>query len=56
MTVFDDPRQERAHNLLHRLWTKAVGTPDYDKSEWKDLEGAILTLGRDLKEAEKAEV
>ena len=24
--------------LLHRLWTKAVGTPDYDKSEWKELE------------------
>lgn len=25
-------------NLLHRLWTKAVGTPEYDKAEWMELE------------------
>lgn len=54
MTVSVDPRLVRAHNTLHKLWTKSVGTPDYDKSEWKDLEGAIFTLGRDLREAEKA--
>ncbi len=28
--------------LLHRLWTKAVGTPDYDKAEWLALERALL--------------
>lgn len=27
-----------ASNLFYRLWTKAVGTPDYDKEEWKRLE------------------
>jgi hypothetical protein len=27
--------------LLHKLWTKAVGTPGYDKSEWKALRRAI---------------
>lgn len=23
--------------LLHTLWTKAVGTPDYNKAEWREL-------------------
>ncbi len=33
--------------LFHRLWTKAVGTDDYDKSEWMALETALLgALGR----------
>jgi hypothetical protein len=31
-------RSKRVHELLHRLWTKAVGTPDYAKEEWMDLE------------------
>ncbi len=34
--------------LLHKLWTKAVGTTDYDKEEWKEfqalLERMILAL------------
>lgn len=25
------------HYLLHTLWTKAVGTEKYDKSEWKRM-------------------
>jgi hypothetical protein len=24
-------------SLLHRLWSKAVGSADYDKEEWKRL-------------------
>jgi hypothetical protein len=24
--------------LFHRLWTKAVNTPNYDKKEWQELE------------------
>jgi hypothetical protein len=32
---------DQIHALLHRLWTKAVGGPDYDKSEWRDLEAAL---------------
>lgn len=28
--------------LLHTLWTKAVGTPTYDKTEWKALEREII--------------
>lgn len=28
--------------LLHRLWTKAVGTPGYVKKEWQALEAALL--------------
>lgn len=31
-------------NLFRRLWTKAVGTPDYDKEEWKELEWLLWTL------------
>ena len=31
---------------LHRLWTRAVGTPEYDKEEWKSLERGIYALGR----------
>jgi hypothetical protein len=29
------------HYLFHTLWTKAVGTADYDKSEWKRLSDFI---------------
>ena len=39
-----DKRIEKTDNLLHRLWTKAVGTKDYDKSEWKELERRIWAL------------
>jgi hypothetical protein len=31
--------------LLHVLWTRAVGTPGYVKSDWRDLEHAIYKLG-----------
>lgn len=34
--LFDD-------TILHRLWTKAVGTPDYDKEEWMELEKLVHT-------------
>jgi len=27
--------------LMHRLWTKAVGTKGYEKKEWIELERAI---------------
>lgn len=35
---------ETIHYLLHTLWTKAVGTEDYDKQEWRALEAAINKL------------
>lgn len=35
-------RDSIAYHLLHRLWTKAVGTPGYDKREWKELEKLLL--------------
>jgi len=31
----------RANGLLHRLWTKAVGTPGYIKAEWMELEQIV---------------
>jgi hypothetical protein len=29
------------HGLLHHLWSKAVGTQDYNKQEWKRLEELV---------------
>lgn len=29
------------HGLLHQLWSKAVGTQDYNKQEWKRLEELV---------------
>ena len=34
-------------NLFHRLWTKAVGTPEYDKKEWQQLEREYLAMRSD---------
>lgn len=28
--------------LFHTLWTKAVGTPNYDKAEWMELERKLI--------------
>ena len=36
--------------LLHALWTKAVGTPDYEKSQWLKLEAQIVSANRTLNE------
>jgi hypothetical protein len=30
------------HTLLHRLWSKAVGAPDYVKAEWMELETILV--------------
>jgi hypothetical protein len=30
--------------LLHVLWTKAVGTSDYNKAEWKQMDHFIEQL------------
>jgi len=36
------PRKVSVYHLLHRLWTKAVDTPGYDKREWQAMERVIL--------------
>lgn len=33
--------REEIHDLFHRLWTKSVSTPLYDKREWRKLEELI---------------
>jgi len=33
-------------SLLHKLWTKAVGTKDYNKTEWLELEKGIWGLAK----------
>lgn len=38
----------RAHKAMHVLWTKAVGTSDYNKQEWKELDNAMVALARSL--------
>lgn len=51
MTTFEDiwegaadrpPEDVRA--LFHRLWSKAVGTPDYDRDEWEVMQAALWNL------------
>lgn len=32
---------DEAHGSLHRCWTAAVGTPEYNKNDWKTLERQI---------------
>ncbi len=41
-----DPKFFAADRLMHELWTKAVGTPGYDKQKWRALEAAIIDLAR----------
>jgi len=36
------------HTLLHRLWSKAVGAPDYVKAEWIELEGILCQAATKL--------
>jgi hypothetical protein len=36
------------HEKFHTLWTKAVGTPDYVKKEWLDLEAEFVKLQREV--------
>ena len=38
------PAHSELWHLLHRLWTKAVGTPGYDKREWLQLERVVLEI------------
>lgn len=50
------PRKEflvafrEAHAALHRLWTDAVGKPDYDKETWKTIDNALARFARDAAE------
>jgi hypothetical protein len=32
---------DQIRRLLHELWSAAVGTPDYDKASWKQLESEL---------------
>jgi hypothetical protein len=36
-------------NLLHNLWTTAVGTPGYDKQKWLELERRLLPSAQNHK-------
>jgi hypothetical protein len=38
------------HEVLHTLWTKAVGTVDYNKTEWLRLETLVEQQRRKLRE------
>ena len=45
VNVYPDNRtteEKAAHQLLHALWTKAVGTPGYDKREWAAFEDSLF--------------
>ncbi len=38
-------------DLLQKLWSKAVGTPGYEKAEWLALERELAGLKTALREA-----
>lgn len=40
--------------LFHKLWTKAVGTPGYNKQEWTKLGNIITDLERRKAERRKS--
>lgn len=42
-----DIPQRGVHHLLHTLWTKAVGTENYNKNEWKQLAAYLYALMAD---------
>jgi hypothetical protein len=39
------PLPTSVHGWLHRLWSKAVGSPGYDKSEWLAFERLLVEAG-----------
>lgn len=39
-----NPPIRSVRTLLHELWTKAVGTPGYDKKRWGEFESQIEKL------------
>jgi hypothetical protein len=41
-----DPEFAETDRLMHVLWTRAVGTADYNKKDWIALEAAIARLAR----------
>ena len=40
------PAHREINRLFHHLWTKAVGTHDYDKREWLALAKVLWENGR----------
>jgi len=46
MALMDYASYRRAHYALHKLWTKAVDTPGYNKEDWGELEACLAELAR----------
>lgn len=44
----DDEEYRKIHEALHVLWTKAVGTPDYDKTQWMRIDNLIVDLAHKI--------
>jgi hypothetical protein len=42
--TYMDYNQREVHSLFHTLWSKAVGTENYNKSEWKQLGNYLYSL------------
>lgn len=45
--------EEKMWEQFHKLWSKDVGTPNYDKKAWVELESRIFAV---LKEAKNPSV
>lgn len=44
-------RYRVAHEALHRLWTAAVGTPDYNKADFRTIDNELARVFRDAARA-----
>lgn len=50
MTDFSENRSiAEWHRILHRLWTRDVGTPGYNKRDWLELEAICMRMEREAK-------
>lgn len=36
------------HYALHRLWTRSVGTSDYVKSDWRELDNTFNRFAMEM--------
>lgn len=43
-TLSSQQKRELFH-LFHSVWTKAVGTKDYNKAEWRELSALLSQVG-----------
>jgi hypothetical protein len=47
-SVVDENHDQYIKALFHKLWSRDVGTPGYDKKDWMELQRLLQARGVDL--------